>query len=260
MARAAPGSVSSRSTSSSRGAVNGWCIASHRRSSSFHSNSGNSMTHRSHGPRRGIRPRRCASSSAKAPRATVAAERLWSATSSTRSPALGARPRQERLPVASEGRAAGRWMRPRPRAPRPAPWRPSSSRRSVEVVELLAGEARPPGTARAFTAPPCATACAKTLKTPPREQLGQSTELQLEAQVGLVRAVAPHRLVVRDPPERAGRARCPCARRKISATSPSTIGRKSSRSTNDISMSICVNSGWRSARRSSSRKQRTIWK
>ena len=29
---------------------------------------------------------------------------------------------------------------------------------------------------------------------------------------------------------------------------------------NDISTSTCVNSGWRSARRSSSRKQRTIWK
>ena len=29
---------------------------------------------------------------------------------------------------------------------------------------------------------------------------------------------------------------------------------------NDISMSTCVNSGWRSARRSSSRKQRAIWK
>ena len=29
---------------------------------------------------------------------------------------------------------------------------------------------------------------------------------------------------------------------------------------NDISRSICVNSGWRSARKSSSRKQRTIWK
>ena len=30
--------------------------------------------------------------------------------------------------------------------------------------------------------------------------------------------------------------------------------------TNDISRSTCVNSGWRSARRSSSRKQLTIWK
>jgi hypothetical protein len=29
---------------------------------------------------------------------------------------------------------------------------------------------------------------------------------------------------------------------------------------NDISMSIWVNSGWRSSRRSSSRKQRAIWK
>ena len=34
----------------------------------------------------------------------------------------------------------------------------------------------------------------------------------------------------------------------------------SSISTNDISRSSCVNSGWRSARRSSSRRQLAIWK
>ena len=45
---------------------------------------------------------------------------------------------------------------------------------------------------------------------------------------------------------------CLAHRSKTSSTS--------SCSTNDISQSICVNSGWRSARRSSSRKQRTIWK
>ena len=43
--------------------------------------------------------------------------------------------------------------------------------------------------------------------------------------------------------------------RIISSKIPST----SSRSTNDISQSIWVNSGWRSARRSSSRKHFTIW-
>jgi len=40
--------------------------------------------------------------------------------------------------------------------------------------------------------------------------------------------------------------------------SPSIIRKMSSRSMNDISMSICVNSGCRSARRSSSRKHLTI--
>ena len=41
--------------------------------------------------------------------------------------------------------------------------------------------------------------------------------------------------------------------------SPSIRSRMSSCSTNDISRSSWVNSGWRSARRSSSRKQRAIW-
>ena len=38
------------------------------------------------------------------------------------------------------------------------------------------------------------------------------------------------------------------------------VANTSSRVANDISTSICVNSGWRSARRSSSRKHFTIWK
>jgi len=40
---------------------------------------------------------------------------------------------------------------------------------------------------------------------------------------------------------------------------PSNISRISSSARKEVSMSICVNSGWRSARRSSSRKHFTIW-
>ena len=40
----------------------------------------------------------------------------------------------------------------------------------------------------------------------------------------------------------------------------STMPKTRSGVANDTSMSICVNSGCRSARRSSSRKQRAIWK
>ena len=43
------------------------------------------------------------------------------------------------------------------------------------------------------------------------------------------------------------------------AISRSLASITSSTSTNDISMSSWVKSGWRSARRSSSRKQRAIW-
>jgi hypothetical protein len=47
---------------------------------------------------------------------------------------------------------------------------------------------------------------------------------------------------------------------KISASKPSVNEKMSSSLMNDASTSICVNSGWRSRRRSSSRKQRAIWK
>ena len=49
-------------------------------------------------------------------------------------------------------------------------------------------------------------------------------------------------------------------RRSTRTKSGSTSAKTVSIRGNDISMSTWVNSGWRSARRSSSRKQRTIWK
>ena len=52
----------------------------------------------------------------------------------------------------------------------------------------------------------------------------------------------------------------PSASRHSAVTSSSTTVNTSSCDTNDISRSICVNSGCRSRRRSSSRKHFTIWK
>src|SRR5205085_2019176 len=52
----------------------------------------------------------------------------------------------------------------------------------------------------------------------------------------------------------------PSASSHSAVTSSSTSARKSSCETKDISRSICVNSGCRSSRRSSSRKHFTIWK
>ena len=51
----------------------------------------------------------------------------------------------------------------------------------------------------------------------------------------------------------------PIACSKVLRIMPSNIVRISSSARNEVSMSICVNSGWRSARRSSSRKHLTIW-
>ncbi len=73
---------------------------------------------------------------------------------------------------------------------------------------------------------------------------------------GLSRAVLQHRVRIRQPRERQSGSSTPRHFSKISAARPSITPRTSSCSTNDISTSSCVNSGWRSARRSSSRRQR----
>ena len=52
----------------------------------------------------------------------------------------------------------------------------------------------------------------------------------------------------------------PAPSRQPRAVTSSSTASTSSMPTNDISRSICVNSSWRSARWSSSRKQRAIWK
>ena len=79
--------ASSSGESSSRGAVNGWCIASQRFSSSFHSTSGKSITHSEDVAVR----RDQVEAAAPAPRAAARARwprRGASATSSSRSPGV----------------------------------------------------------------------------------------------------------------------------------------------------------------------------
>ena len=91
------------------------------------------------------------------------------------------------------------------------------------------------------------------------EDLGELDQLHAEADVGLVGAEALLRLLpghpgdVADVASRARRAPRPAPQ---SVTKAST----SSWPTNEHSMSSWVNSNWRSARRSSSRRQRAIWK
>ena len=84
-------------------------------------------------------------------------------------------------------------------------------------------------------------------------------ELEAEARVGPVGAEArrsPRRNTCAASAARAA-ARRRCSKTWASSRSLSAI--TSSTSTKDISMSSWVKSGWRSARRSSSRKQRAIW-
>ena len=82
--------------------------------------------------------------------------------------------------------------------------------------------------------------------------IGQSRQTQ----IGLVRAVLLHRLVVGNARKRRGQlyARSGKARGQKFSTTANTCSRRGKL----ISRSTCVNSSWRSARKSSSRKQRAI--
>ena len=82
---------------------------------------------------------------------------------------------------------------------------------------------------------------------------GQVDQLQAVPQVGLVRAVPRHRVVPGQPRDRARRSRGRRARPTAAATISSASSITSSWVTKDISMSSWVNSGCRSARKSSSR-------
>ena len=123
---------------------------------------------------------------------------------------------------------------------------------------------RTPSTRRA----PCGSACrCRECGSPPAaarrsRSSGQQVLHRMHrrhAQVGLVAAVAAHGLARRSCAETAPARRSP-ATSQTRCTSGSITSKMRSCCGNDISRSICVNSGWRSARRSSSRKQRTIWK
>ena len=124
-----------------------------------------------------------------------------------------------------------------------------------EGVELLAADGRPaPATRR----PLIAAADANALNSVRGEHVGQLDQLHAEAEVGLVGAVAVHGLVPGDPGD-LRRAASPVTASAASSTDSEMAASTSSWSTKLISASSCMNSYWRSARRSSSRRQRAIW-
>ena len=89
--------------------------------------------------------------------------------------------------------------------------------------------------------------------------LGRVLDLEPEAQVGLVGAVAQVAPRPRSCAGTASRARRRGTRARSAATIRSISANRNSWSGNAISTSSCVSSWSRSARRSSSRKQRAIW-
>ena len=258
--RSSPSSPSSSAQSSTWGIVNGWWAGigrpSPRRPSS---NSGKSTTHRK------CRP---PSFTGGRPSSRRSSPSTW----------------QPSVPLVGDEQAAGRRRSApsavderRPARRRRGTWPPASS--SVDgpsspastrihtrplapqrlacvgqVVEpAAAGVAAPPGTTDALDA-----GRLEGVELGGREHVGQLDQLHAEAHVGLVGAEAVHGVVpghARDLADRlAGhgldgrdrpRRRWPRGRRPGS--------------TKLISASSWVNSNWRSARRSSSRRQRAIW-
>ena len=132
-----------------------------------------------------------------------------------------------------------------------------------QLVELLATEARPgPATARPTTRPPLGQDGLEDAEARcPRRQRTEVVELHAEAQVGLVRAEPVDRLAVREAREGSARmGRSGTTARVTADGHRSTQAITSSSATKLISRSSWVNSGCRSPRRSSSRRQRAIWK
>src|ERR671915_1707792 len=235
------------------GDVNGWCIASKRPSSSFHSNIGKSTTQKQSWPSGG--PSATSGRSAPSTRATRAAlpapnritspSRASSAcvvratSSSPRNFAIGER----HVPSASTTAQA-------------SPLAPSDFAFSSSLSMRLRGKS--PRARRARTTPPPSTAPPKTLNCDPRKTSVRSTISTPSRRSG---RSDPYLSITSSYVTRSSGVWIsipPAARNAWISGSQSDI--TSSSSTNAISTSSWVNSGWRSARKSSSRKQRGIWK
>ena len=103
---------------------------------------------------------------------------------------------------------------------------------------------------------PTAAVSWKTRNSDSPGQVGHVDQFHAETQIGGVVAETLHRLVVGHSRQAAATTPGPRISLASRAASPSITPMMSSASMNDISTSNCVNSGCRSARRSSSRKQR----
>ena len=243
--------TSSRSTSSGWGIVNGWWAGTGLPSSSRPSNRGKSTTHRKLRPPSvtGGRP-----SSSRSRPSTCRTTGRASATSSTRSP--GSAASADRTPASSasdRNLATGLsspWSVTRIHTRPLAPHRLAASVRSSS---RLREKSPAPGTRMPFTVWP-----ANALNPVVGEDVGQLDQLHAEPHIGLVGAVALHGLV----PGHAGDVAAPRRRpprRWRSAPRADTNASTSSWPTKLASTSSWVNSNWRSARRSSSRRHRAIW-
>ena len=188
-----------------------------------------------------------------------------SATMSARSPGAHRRPpRWPRAPLLAhrldDGAADAALGRPGASQTRPSGAGLLGQLR--ELVDLLARAVGHARAARPTTRPPAARRSSNTPNPEPRGQPAEVVELHAVAQVRLVDAVAVDRLA-------------PGQARERDLLRMGRSGRDGARdgdghllhpghdvllATKLISRSSWVNSGWRSPRRSSSRKQRAIWK
>ena len=192
-------------------------------------------------------------------RARLAASR--SPTSRIASPCAAPLSSRRRATVASSRSFCDRRLRSRP------PRRPARPGLRAEALRAFRSARRnrgarvprrPDSAARRYATPSLAACSAKNLNRRAGERFGDVDQLEAETQVRLVVAVLGERFARASGAESGvrSRLRALCARRRR-CTLPSPRSRPSS-STNDISTSSWVNSGCRSARESSSRKQRAI--
>ena len=243
---AAPGSSGSNSPA---GAVNGWCSASQRFSSSFHSNSGQST----------IQTRRFSPSGRSGRSARPRSSRICPSTASVdrgacrRRAAAGRPPRRRARGSASASSASLRNLAVGERQPSPSrkaqtrPFAPSSWAREIRPSSSERGTSRLPALMPRTTPPPSSTE-RKTLNSVSRERRrrGRPAPGRSAGRAGRCRSGAS---------PRRRRIRCigsldlgPPTASKTWASSRSLTAITSSTSTNDISTSSWVNSGWRSAR------------
>ena len=144
-------------------------------------------------------------------------------------------------------------------APRPARRRRVASLPRSGCRGPCANSCAPPGTTKPRTSPPASIASRNTREVRRGERRREVLQSPSRAQVRLVGSVAsrsPRRTASAEtaaaPRARPAPSAAPSAARACAKTRSSVA--------NEISRSTCVNSGWRSARRSSSRKHFAIWK
>ena len=150
--------------SASTGEVNGWCMATHRRSSVFHSSSGKSVTHV-----------KANSSGLSQPRLRATDRRIWPSTFEVASAGPHASSRRSAAPAPAASSAAPSAASPAALSAElctaPPLWRtqtsppaPAAFASSARLSRSLREALPPPGTTMPRTTPPEATASRNTPK------------------------------------------------------------------------------------------------